>query len=105
MAAAFLVSYTRAKSESLGFTTGTGMAAIGLMPREVRVVILSVGLVLAGVLGTSAINPAPGSSGAGGGAFPPGVLALGIALGVIAIGAGITTLQRILHVRAQAKGG
>ena len=29
MGAAFMVSYTRAKSEGLGFTTGTGMAAVG----------------------------------------------------------------------------
>ena len=40
MAAAFMVSYTRAKSESLGFNSGTGMANVGLAPREVRTVIL-----------------------------------------------------------------
>ena len=40
MGAAFMVSYARAKSEGLGFTPGTGMAAVGLMPREVRLVIL-----------------------------------------------------------------
>jgi CDP-diacylglycerol--glycerol-3-phosphate 3-phosphatidyltransferase len=34
MAAAFLVSYTRAKAESLGFTSGTGMANVGLAPRS-----------------------------------------------------------------------
>ena len=51
MGAAFMVSYTRAKSEGLGFTSGTGMAAVGIMPREVRLVILSLGLVIAGVLG------------------------------------------------------
>ena len=44
MAAAFMVSYTRAKSESLGFTPGTGMAAVGIAPREVRLVILTIGL-------------------------------------------------------------
>jgi hypothetical protein len=33
----------------------------------------------------------------------PGVLVLFIALGIIAIGATITVIQRILHVRAQAK--
>ena len=47
LASAVMVSYTRAKSEGLGFTEGTGMAAVGIMPREVRLVILSVGLVLA----------------------------------------------------------
>ena len=51
MGAAFMVSYTRAKSEGLGFTPGTGMAAVGVMPREIRLVILSLGLVLAGILG------------------------------------------------------
>ena len=40
MGAAFMVSYVRAKSEGLGFTPGTGMAAVGIMPREVRLVIL-----------------------------------------------------------------
>ena len=33
-----MVSYARAKSEGLGFTEGTGMAAVGLMPREIRLV-------------------------------------------------------------------
>ena len=46
MGAAFMVSYTRAKSEGLGFTPGTGMAAVGIMPREVRLVILSLGLIV-----------------------------------------------------------
>jgi len=101
MAAAFLVSYTRAKSEALGFTSGTGMAAVGLMPREVRLVVLTVGLVLAGVLGTSP-NPANAAGGAGGAGFPPGVLALELVLGVIAVGALFTTVQRIRHVMAQA---
>ena len=104
MAAAFLVSYTRAKSEALGFTSGTGMAAIGLMPREVRIVVLTVGLVLAGVLGTTA-TPGGTAAGAGGATFPPGVLALELALGVIAVGATFTTVQRIRHVMAQAGEG
>ena len=51
MAASFMVSYTRAKSESLGFTPGTGMANVGLAPREVRIAILVVGLFAAGILG------------------------------------------------------
>ena len=45
MASAFLVSYARAKSEGLGFSVGTGMAAVGVMPREIRLVILCGGLV------------------------------------------------------------
>jgi CDP-diacylglycerol--glycerol-3-phosphate 3-phosphatidyltransferase len=102
MLAAFMVSYTRAKSESLGFTTGTGMAAIGLMPREVRVAILGLALIAASFL----VAPAPTcGTCAGGGAYPLDVLLLQGALGVIAIGATITTIQRIFHVRAQAREG
>ena len=48
MAGAFLVSYVRAKAEGLGFSPGTGMAAVGIMPREIRLVILCGGLVLGG---------------------------------------------------------
>ncbi len=80
--AAFMVSYARAKSEGLGFTAESGMAAIGIMPREVRLVILSLGLIVAGLIGPS-----------------PYLL---IALAIIAIGATVTVIQRILHVRSQA---
>src|SRR4029078_11983918 len=45
--AAFMVSYARAKSEGLGFSTGTGMAAVGNMPREFRLCIPSIRLILA----------------------------------------------------------
>ena len=51
MGSAFMVSYTRARAESLGFSSGTGMAAVGLAPREVRIVILGLGLVGAGLFG------------------------------------------------------
>jgi len=90
MASAFLVSYARAKSEGLGFSAGTGMAAVGLMPREIRLVVLSAGLVLAGALG----GVAPGSTGA---------TVLGAALAIIAVLATVTVIQRVLHVRAQAR--
>jgi CDP-diacylglycerol--glycerol-3-phosphate 3-phosphatidyltransferase len=83
MGAAFMVSYARAKSEGLGFTEGTGMAAVGLMPREIRLVILSLGLIAAGVTANLDI--------------------LALALAVIAIGATLTVIQRILHVRSQAR--
>jgi CDP-diacylglycerol--glycerol-3-phosphate 3-phosphatidyltransferase len=101
MGAALMVSYTRAKSEGLGFTSGSGMAAVGVMPREVRLVILSLGLVLAGLLGTQ-----PGDGASCGnllctdGARPIGILL--VALAIIAIGGLITTIQRILHVRSQS---
>jgi CDP-diacylglycerol---glycerol-3-phosphate 3-phosphatidyltransferase len=83
MGAAFMVSYARAKSEGLGFTEGTGMAAVGLMPREIRLVILSLGLIVAGATANLDI--------------------LALALAVIAIGATLTVIQRILHVRSQAR--
>jgi len=89
MASAFLVSYSRAKSEGLGFTKGSGMAEVGLAPREIRLVILSVGLVLAGLAGVG-----PSLSG--------GSLWLALALGAIGVLATITVIQRIIHVRHQA---
>jgi phosphatidylglycerophosphate synthase len=88
MASAFMVGYARAKSELLGFTPGTGMAGVGLAPREVRLVILTVGLVAVGLLDPASTRPA-----------------LGATLGIIAVLATITTIQRILHVRAQAREG
>lgn len=100
LGSAVLVSYARAKSEGLGFTHGTGMAAIGIMPREVRLVILSLGLIVAGILGTA---PSGIEDGTGGVAFPVGASALLLALGIITLGATITVIQRILHVRDQAR--
>ena len=70
------------------------------MPREIRLVILSIGLVLTGVLGLTPCEcgmPWPAET------FSAGALVLAITLAVIAIGATITTLQRILHVRSQAR--
>jgi CDP-diacylglycerol---glycerol-3-phosphate 3-phosphatidyltransferase len=83
MGSAFMVSYARAKSEGLGFTAGIGMAAVGIMPREIRLVILSLGFVVAGAAANLTL--------------------LAIALAIIAIGATLTVIQRILHVRGQAK--
>lgn len=82
MGSAFMVSYARAKSEGLGFTAGTGMAAVGIMPREVRLVVLSIGLIFADA---------------------PHIKPLEWALGIIAVGATITVIQRIVHVRREAK--
>lgn len=82
MGASIMVSYTRAKSDGLGYSSGMGLAAVGVMPREVRLVIISLGIVLTG---TSL-----------------GISALEFALGVILVGAVITVIQRILHVRSQA---
>ena len=58
-----------------------GLAAVGLMPREIRLVLISIGLVLTGTsIGLSAIE---------------------FALGVILVGAVITVIQRILFVYRQ----
>ena len=78
MTSAFMVSYARAKSEGLGFTEGTGMAAVGLAPREIRLVILTIGLLWTGLAG--------------------GLGPLAASLGLITILATITIIQRILHV-------
>ena len=102
MGSAVLVSYTRSKSEGLGFTAGTGMAAVGIMPREVRLIILSVGLIVGDLLGTAPYL-VDGESGAGGAAFPVGAYVIFLALGIITVGSTITVIQRILHVRNQAK--
>lgn len=88
MAAAFLVSYARARAEGLGFATGPGIAAVGLAPREVRLVVLSLGLLGTGLLG--GLETADGPK------------ALAVALGLIGILATITVIQRIIHVMQQA---
>ncbi|MEI7742677.1 MAG: CDP-alcohol phosphatidyltransferase family protein [Chloroflexota bacterium] len=80
MSSAFMVSYTRARSESLGFAPARGMANVGLAPREVRLVILTAGVCLAGV----------------------NLAILGVALALITVLAAITTVQRILVTLRQA---
>jgi CDP-diacylglycerol--glycerol-3-phosphate 3-phosphatidyltransferase len=100
MGGAFLVSYARAKSEGLGFSAGTGMAAVGIMPREVRLVVLCGALVLGGIVGTSAPDGGPGDGAA---AIPAGIMVIDVALAIIAIGATLTVIQRVLHTRTQAR--
>lgn len=99
MGGAVMVSYARARAEGLGFATGRGMAAVGIMPREVRLVVLTLGLVVGGLLGTDV----PISGGVGAAAVPLGILTIEIALAMIAVGATVTVVQRILHVRQQAR--
>jgi CDP-diacylglycerol--glycerol-3-phosphate 3-phosphatidyltransferase len=89
LVSAFMVSYTRAKSEALGFSSGTGMAAIGFAPREVRTVILGIALVGAGIFGV------------GSDLFDLGNLILTLGLGLIAVLATITVIQRIKFVTSQ----
>jgi CDP-diacylglycerol---glycerol-3-phosphate 3-phosphatidyltransferase len=110
MGAAFMVSYTRAKSESLGFTPGTGMANIGLAPREVRIAILVVGLIVVG-LGRplDVVDACYEATSAGftclfaSGGWTNSQAVLGATLGLITLLATITAIQRILHVRRQAR--
>jgi CDP-diacylglycerol--glycerol-3-phosphate 3-phosphatidyltransferase len=108
MSEAFLVSYARARAEGLGLSTGSGLAAVGLAPREVRLVILSLGLLISGLLGgvqagAITINAAGASFGAWWGpADSNGAVALAAALGLIAVLATITVIQRIIHVTKQA---
>jgi len=99
MAGSFMVSYTRAKSEGLGFSSGTGMANVGLAPREIRIVILVIGLLMADFAGGVETCAAIGCENSV--AF--GRIWLVGALGLIAVLATVTTIQRILFVYRQSK--
>ena len=104
MAAAFLVSYSRARAEGLGFGGDVGIA-----PRAERVVIMGAGLIAAGLAGGVAtpmdLRPGdwvdlPGGSrilSTGGQPWLAGTLAILFILSTV------TVLQRIWHVRAQAR--
>jgi CDP-diacylglycerol--glycerol-3-phosphate 3-phosphatidyltransferase len=98
LASSLMVSYTRAKSESLGFTPGTGMANVGLAPREVRLVLLTIGLILTGWLGGLGLV----DSGFPGDSWQKGAAVLATTLGLITVLATITTIQRIVHVIRQS---
>lgn len=100
LGSAVMVSYARAKSEGLGFTEGTGMAAIGLAPREVRIVILTVGLIASGLAGGVALEEQGQNVLLD--AWSAGRWILAIALGLIAVLATITVIQRIVHVLRQS---
>ena len=81
----FQVSYTRAKAESLKLH-----GEVGIAPRAERLVILTVGLVAAGLDGGVA-------------AGARGQLWLALALGIIVVAASITAVQRTWHVRTQLR--
>ena len=98
MAAGYMVSYVRARAESLGFSPGTGMASVGLAPREVRTAILVVGLLLAGVyVGSAASVSLIGVT------YPDWLFALVAALGLITVLSTITAIQRILFTYNQSR--
>jgi CDP-diacylglycerol---glycerol-3-phosphate 3-phosphatidyltransferase len=81
----FQVSYTRAKAESLGLH-----GEVGIAPRAERLVLLTLGLVAAGLDGGVAAEARGG-------------LWLAIALGIIFAAASITAVQRTWHVRSQLR--
>ena len=99
MVSGYMVSYVRARSESLGFSPGAGMASVGLAPREVRMTILVLGLLGAGLLPAapiiSCIAPCPQPLGP--------IWALVGALALITVLATITTIQRILFTYNQSR--
>jgi phosphatidylglycerophosphate synthase len=92
--------FTRAKSESLGFTPGTGMANVGLAPREVRLVIVTIGLLATAATGGAAAVDC-GNLFCVNDAWGYGRLPLAATLALITVLATVTTLQRILHVVRQ----
>lgn len=102
LAASFMVSYARAKSESLGFTPGSRMAAIGLAPREVRLVILTIGLIAADLAGGVGWYAVPAGQVRIDDPLRAGSVSLLGALLLITILATITTIQRIVHVVRQS---
>ena len=77
------------------------MANVGLAPREVRIVILTLGLIGAGIAGTTSPDDRVRTRRAGP-PTRPASLALEIALGLIAVLATITTIQRIVATINQA---
>lgn len=79
LSGSFLVSYSRARAEAAGFTASDGLA-----PRTERLILLVLGLAVAG-LGYA--------------------IALPVAMALIAILAWVTVAQRIWNVRQQAAAG
>jgi len=71
----FLVSYVRAKAESMGLK-----ANVGLAPREARLTLLLIGIGVWGVLGQFAVFTA--------------------AVAIVALLSTVTWLQRVAHVAA-----
>lgn len=94
MAASLMVSYVRARAEGLGFSPGTGMASVGFAPREVRMLLLVVGLVMTGLVGGVSYQFYWNTS---------GDIAMYGSLAIITILATITTIQRILFTYRQSK--
>jgi phosphatidylinositol phosphate synthase len=89
LALASAVTYARAKAEVIGLH-----GEVGIAPRPERLLVLAIGLILAGVVGVGRpFFPLAGRSW------------LALALAIIAVTSGITVLQRIVHVRRQLNEG
>jgi len=93
---ASVVTYVRAKAEIVGLH-----GEVGLAPREVRLVLLAGGLVLADALGGVGWHPVPPGEVRIDDPLRQGSFALLLGLGLIAILSAITIVQRIVHVRHQ----
>jgi phosphatidylglycerophosphate synthase len=116
MAAGYMVSYVRARAEGLGFASGKGFASVGLAPREVRMTLLTLGLILVGFVPTPTFVPSVSAVGP----FAPdcshvlltqcasalywtGDIVLGSMLGLIAVLSVVATVQRILFTYNQSR--
>jgi CDP-diacylglycerol--glycerol-3-phosphate 3-phosphatidyltransferase len=104
MIAAFLVSYSRARAEGLGFGGDVGVA-----PRAERVAIMGIGLIATGIAGgvggltaTRTVDwiSLPGGIRLIAGTGEPWLAGTLVLLFVLST---VTVLQRIWHVRAQAR--
>lgn len=94
MAASLMVSYVRARAEGLGFSPGTGMASVGFAPREVRMLILVIGLVLTGLVGGVGTRYYPNDAAS---------IAMYGSLSIITVLSLLTVIQRILFTYRQSK--
>jgi CDP-diacylglycerol--glycerol-3-phosphate 3-phosphatidyltransferase len=92
---ASVVTYARAKAESLGVH-----GEVGIAPRPERLVILALGLIGGGLL-WPAVDTTACAGCAGGAAYPVGLIVIQIALGLIALLSAITVVQRLIHVKRQ----
>jgi CDP-diacylglycerol---glycerol-3-phosphate 3-phosphatidyltransferase len=99
MVPAFMVSYTRARAEGLGFS-----CEVGIAPRAERVVITGIGLLATGIAGGIAPPVAAATAVTSGLAFAEvgGSIWLAAMLGLLIVMTTITVLQRIAHVRTVA---
>ncbi|HEX5451899.1 MAG TPA: CDP-alcohol phosphatidyltransferase family protein [Candidatus Limnocylindrales bacterium] len=95
LAAASVVTYARARAESVGYR-----GEVGVAPRSERLAVLVVGLIVAGLLG--GVGAGAGIGASGGAAASAGQIVLAVALGLIAVLSAVTVIQRIVYVRRQA---